>query len=593
MASIIDDDVIERVKRESDIVDVIGRYTKLEKKGRSYMGLCPFHSEKTPSFSVQREKGYYHCFGCGVGGDVIKFLMEKENLGFIEAVEQLAEALHIDLKPGYRNDKIEKKKTRIAEMNRETAIFYMKLLSRNPYALRYLSSRGIGREMILAFGLGFAPAGGDMILKHLEAKGYTREEMLEANLISYNEKRDSHYDRFRNRIIFPIVDTKSRVVGFGGRVLDDSLPKYLNSSDTPLYKKSRELYGLNRLIKVSDRERILLVEGYMDVITLHAAGIGYAVASLGTSLTREQARMIKRYGKKVYICYDGDGAGQKATVRAIEVLNSESVKPKIVTLDEGLDPDEYIRQYGKIAFEGKLNRGVASVDYEVKKLEENYDLKDAISLSEFLSEVSDILAKIKSPVERDVFASKYAEIYGVRPESLSLEVERGTQASFVREDKEIESPPDKRENLWLRLLQYGLEDEDFFAILRARDEWKYALSRGEGKLFQWMEDLYGQNLTAAARKERFFDVYPELIERFASLPRGMDLIHGEAIVNELIDRIYEESLKDRRANLLRAIERIENGGEKNQEEARRLDEKLHELNEINRRLHEMEKEDRA
>ena len=289
MASIIDDEIIERVKSETDIVEVIGRYTKLQKKGRSYMGLCPFHGEKTPSFSVQAEKGYYHCFGCGVGGDVIKFLMEKEGLGFIEAVEKLAEELNIDLKPAYRNDKMTQKRERIAAMNREAALYYMGILSRNPYALRYLENRGIGKEMIIAFGLGFAPAGGDQILKHLLNKGYTQEEMYEANLVSYNEKRNQYYDRFRNRIIFPIIDTKSRVVGFGGRVLDDSTPKYLNSSDTPLYKKSRELYGLNRLMKVSNRERILLVEGYMDVISLHARGIGYAVASLGTSLTEEQA----------------------------------------------------------------------------------------------------------------------------------------------------------------------------------------------------------------------------------------------------------------------------------------------------------------
>ncbi|MDD7362733.1 MAG: DNA primase [Peptoniphilus sp.] len=591
MASIIDDEVIERVKRESDIVEVIGRYTKLEKKGRSYMGLCPFHSEKTPSFSVQPEKGYYHCFGCGVGGDVINFLMEKEGLGFIEAVEKLAESLNIELKPAYRNDKTEQKKTRMAAMNRESALYYMRILSRNPYALRYLEKRGIDRSMILGFGLGFAPAGGDQLLGHLLSKGYEPEEMYEANLVSYNEKRRHYYDRFRNRIIFPIIDTRSKVVGFGGRVLDDSLPKYLNSSDTLLYKKSRELYGLNRVMKVSDREKILLVEGYMDVISLHAQGIGYAVASLGTSLTREQAKMMKRYGKQVYICYDGDAAGQKATVRAIDILLQEDIQPKIVVLEDGHDPDDYIRQYGKIAFEGKLSRGLAAIDYEVMTREKNYDLNDALSLSEFLNDVSGILSKIKSPVERDVFAAKYAEKYGIRPESFQAQL---TNIPAERPPRDREARDlNREESLWMRLLQYALEDEDFFAILQKRDEWKYVLSESEGKVFQLLETLYREDVSNKERKERLFDAYPELIERFSYLTKGMDLIHGEAIVNELIDRIYEEGLRRRSGELLRAIAEIEKTAGSATEDARRLDQKLHELNEINTRLHEMEKEDNA
>ena len=455
MASIIDDEIIQRVKEESDIVEWIGRYTKLEKKGRNYMGLCPFHTEKTPSFSVQPDKGYYHCFGCGAGGDVIKFLMEKEGLGFIEAVEKLAEDLHIDLKPSFRDTEAEKKRARMVAMNREAALYYMEILSRNPHSLNYLKNRGIGRDMIMAFGLGFAPAGGDQLLGHMKEKGYEEKELFDANLLSYNEEKNHYYDRFRNRLIFPIIDRKSRVVGFGGRVLDDSLPKYLNSSDTLLYKKSRELYGLNRVMKVSDRSRILLVEGYMDVISLHAAGIGYAVASLGTSLTREQARVIKRYGKQVFICYDGDNAGLQATNRAIDILAAEDIRPRIVVLEGGKDPDEYIRDYGKIAFEGKLNRGLSSIEFQVQNLEKNFHLEDAASLSEFLKGVTAILSKVKSPVERDVFAKKFAETYGVRPESFEGEIRRG---NMKRPKKAATTPQaDPMESLWLSLLQYGLE----------------------------------------------------------------------------------------------------------------------------------------
>lgn len=585
MASIIDDEIIQRVKEESDIVEWIGRYTKLEKKGRNYMGLCPFHTEKTPSFSVQPEKGYYHCFGCGAGGDVIKFLMEKEGLGFIEAVEKLAEDLHIDLKPSFRDTATDKKRERMVAMNREAALYYMEILSRNPYSLDYLKNRGIGQDMILAFGLGFAPAGGDQLLGHMKGKGYGEKELFEANLLSYNEERNHYYDRFRNRLIFPIIDRKSRVVGFGGRVLDDSMPKYLNSSDTLLYKKSRELYGLNRVMKVSDRERILLVEGYMDVISLHAAGIGYAVASLGTSLTREQARIIKRYGKQVFICYDGDKAGQAATDRAIDVLLAEDIRPRIVVLEGGKDPDEYIRDYGKIAFEGKLNRGLSSVEFQVQNLEKNYHLEDAVSLSEFLKGVTGILSKVKSPVERDVFAKKFAETYGVRPESFEAEFRRG-QAS---RPKEVRKKPeaDRQEGLWLSLLQYGLEDKDFFTIIEKKDQWKYVADENIGRMFTYLSDLYKEDLPENERKGQFFDAYPEMKERFYRLTKGMDLIHAEAIVSELIDRIYSEGLRLRSQKLLHDIEHMEKSSEGDEHE--NLSEKLYELNEINRRLHEVEK----
>lgn len=585
MASIIDDEIIQRVKEESDIVEWIGRYTKLEKKGRNYMGLCPFHTEKTPSFSVQPDKGYYHCFGCGAGGDVIKFLMEKEGLGFIEAVEKLAEDLHIDLKPSFRDTEAEKKRARMVAMNREAALYYMEILSRNPHSLNYLKNRGIGRDMIMAFGLGFAPAGGDQLLGHMKKKGYEEKELFDANLLSYNEEKNHYYDRFRNRLIFPIIDRKSRVVGFGGRVLDDSLPKYLNSSDTLLYKKSRELYGLNRVMKVSDRSRILLVEGYMDVISLHAAGIGYAVASLGTSLTREQARVIKRYGKQVFICYDGDNAGLQATNRAIDILAAEDIRPRIVVLEGGKDPDEYIRDYGKIAFEGKLNRGLSSIEFQVQNLEKNFHLEDAASLSEFLKGVTAILSKVKSPVERDVFAKKFAETYGVRPESFEGEIRRG---NLNRPKKAATTPQsDPMESLWLSLLQYGLEDKDFFAIIESKDQWKFVAGESWGPMFTTMADLYKEDLPQKERKGQFFDAYPEMKDRFYRLTKGMDLIQGEAIVGELIDRIYAEGLRLRSQKLLHDIEHMEQAHEADENQS--LPEKLYELNEINRRLQEVEK----
>ncbi|MDQ0507614.1 DNA primase [Peptoniphilus ivorii] len=584
MASIIDDDIIARVKEESDIVEWIGRYTKLEKKGRNYMGLCPFHSEKTPSFSVQPEKGYYHCFGCGAGGDIINFLMEKEGLGFIDAVEKLAESLHIELRPATKNPAVEEKNRRIFAANREAAVYYMKILSRNKYALAYLNGRGIGRDTILAFGLGFAPAGGDQLLGHMKRAGFSEALLYEANLLSRNRERNTYFDRFRNRIIFPIVDTKSRVVGFGGRVLDDSKPKYLNSSDTPVYKKSRELYGLNRVAKTSDREKILLVEGYMDVISLHASGISYAVASLGTSLTTEQARRIKRFGKQVYICYDADEAGRKATNRAIDILLKEDVRPRIVLLERGADPDDYIREHGKIAFEAQLARGVSAPEYQVEILEESYNLHDAASLSEFLREVTKVIEKIPSPVERDVYAKKFAERYGVRSESFRREMGKFTHK---REDlSRREKQTDSERPLWTQLLLYALEQEDFYDIAAKNDAWQWVVGEADRHAFDFLGELYQEGVKNGTRRVRFLDAYPTYEALFMRSAKSLDLQRGEEIVRELAERLYEEGLRNRSEKLLSDIQTIEKEGTQSGDDLRQ---KLQELTEINRRLHELEK----
>lgn len=584
MASIIDDDIIARVKKESDIVEWIGRYTKLEKKGRNYMGLCPFHSEKTPSFSVQPEKGYYHCFGCGAGGDIINFLMEKEGLGFIDAVEKLAESLHIELRPATKNPAVEEKNRRIFAANREAAVYYMKILSRNKYALAYLNGRGIGRDTILAFGLGFAPAGGDQLLGHMKRAGFSEALLYEANLLSRNRECNTYFDRFRNRIIFPIVDTKSRVVGFGGRVLDDSKPKYLNSSDTPVYKKSRELYGLNRVAKTSDREKILLVEGYMDVISLHASGISYAVASLGTSLTTEQARRIKRFGKQVYICYDADEAGRKATNRAIDILLKEDVRPRIVLLERGADPDDYIREHGKIAFEAQLARGVSAPEYQVEILEESYNLHDAASLSEFLREVTKVIEKIPSPVERDVYAKKFAERYGVRSESFRREMGKFTHK---REDlSRREKQTDSERPLWTQLLLYALEQEDFYDIAAKNDAWQWVVGEADRHAFDFLGELYQEGVKNGTRRVRFLDAYPTYEALFMRSAKSLDLQRGEEIVRELAERLYEEGLRNRSEKLLSDIQTIEKEGTQSGDDLRQ---KLQELTEINRRLHELEK----
>lgn len=320
MTLYISDEIIQKVKDDSDIVNIISEYIQLKKSGSNYVGLCPFHSEKTPSFTVSETKQYYHCFGCGEGGDIVTFIMKKENLEFLDAVKFLADKLGIEIEDSNFTVKNKDEKNKTYEINKEAARYFYDNLIKNSYALEYLRKRNINTKTIRQFGLGFSLNSWDSLYKYLIQKGYTDNDIEKTGLIGKRSGNNGYYDKLRNRIIFPIIDTKSRVIGFGGRVLDNSHPKYLNSQDTIVFNKGNHLYGLNLLSKYSNRKRIVLVEGYMDVISLYAKGINYSIASLGTALTERQCKLIKRYGEEVYICYDSDLAGINATLRAIDLL---------------------------------------------------------------------------------------------------------------------------------------------------------------------------------------------------------------------------------------------------------------------------------
>ncbi|MDO5037095.1 MAG: DNA primase [Tissierellia bacterium] len=589
MAAIIDDLVIEQVKDQADIVEIIGRSVDLKKQGTSYMGLCPFHHEKTPSFSVQREKGYYHCFGCGAGGDVISFVMESQNMSFIEAVTYLAEDLHIPLRQGNQEaEKRKKKRDRIYQMNREAALYYMKILSRHSYGLAYLESRGINHKTLLKFGLGFAPSGGDQLRNHLLKKGYKEEELYEADLLSYNEEKNHYFDRFRNRLIFPIIDTRSRVIGFGGRVLGEGLPKYLNTKETPVFTKGTMLYGLNLLAKESDRSKILLVEGYMDVIALYKSGINYSTASLGTALTRDQARLIKRYGKEVYICYDGDQAGVRASKRAIQVLFQEDIHPKIVQLKDGLDPDDFIKKYGVFEFEAALKGAITAVAFYIQEAEKNFNLSSTESFSNFLREIAAILSRIQSPVEQDVYLDRVAQAYGVSKEALRLEMGRvppRAQSLDLKKERE-KKPRDPSNNRILTLLAYSLESQDFCSLvgrglgekLDLKDKWKEVLE-GLGQLYQ--EGLKTRDQRIEALLSRHPE-YRQEIEKILEIK--LDLPQGEKIIQELIDSIYRQELEQERDMLLGRIRHLEGLASPSEEERKRLKDHLIELTEIVHKL---------
>ncbi|WP_370740037.1 DNA primase [Ruminococcus sp.] len=401
---------MQELKLRSDITEIASSYVNLKRHGRNMVGLCPFHGEKTPSFNIYTENGSFYCFGCGAGGDVITFIMKIENLDYVEAVKFLAQRAGMEMPENTYDDSLSKLRMRIYEANREAArFFHATLLSqRGQSGLNYLRGRALSDRTIRHFGLGFADDDWNSLCNHLKNKGFSEYEIYSANLAFKRKNGNGIYDRFVNRVMFPIIDLRGNVIAFGGRIMTDEKPKYLNTSDTPVFKKSENLFSLNNA-KSSGTRTLILCEGYMDVIALNQAGFTNAVATLGTALTNEQAVLMKRYADEVIICYDADGAGQKATARAIDILRNAGLPIKILTVPSGKDPDEFIRSKGEngpAAFKLLIEKCGNDIEYRLMKLKENYNLNTTDGKVAFLNEAVKIVATIESPIERDVFASK-------------------------------------------------------------------------------------------------------------------------------------------------------------------------------------------
>lgn len=404
------DSFLQELKLRSDITEIASSYVNLKRHGRNMVGLCPFHGEKTPSFNIYTERGSFYCFGCGAGGDVITFIMKIENLDYVEAVKFLAQRAGMEMPENTYDDSLSKLRMRIYEANREAArFFHATLLSqRGQSGLNYLRGRALSDRTIRHFGLGFADDDWNSLCNHLKSKGFSEYEIYSANLAFKRKNGNGIYDRFVNRVMFPIIDLRGNVIAFGGRIMTDEKPKYLNTSDTPVFKKSENLFSLNNA-KSSGTRTLILCEGYMDVIALNQAGFTNAVATLGTALTNEQAVLMKRYADEVIICYDADGAGQKATARAIDILRNAGLPIKILTVPSGKDPDEFIRSKGEngpAAFKLLIEKCGNDIEYRLMKLKENYNLNTTDGKVAFLNEAVKIVATIESPIERDVFASK-------------------------------------------------------------------------------------------------------------------------------------------------------------------------------------------
>ncbi len=415
------DEIIEEVRSRNDIVDVISSYVNLKKKGNSYSACCPFHHEKTPSFHVSREKQMYHCFGCGVGGNVYTFLMEHENYSFPEAVEALAERAGVKLPEQSMSPEAKKQadeRTRIKDMNRLAAGYFHYLLrtEHGTHALEYLTNRGLTEDTINRFGLGFSDVYRDDLYKYLKNKGYKDEEMKNSGLIRFDEKYGAS-DQFWNRVMYPIVDTNNRVIGFGGRVMGDGKPKYINTQETPVFDKSRNLYGLN-FAKKSKRQGIIFCEGYMDVISMHQAGFDNAVASLGTALTPGQVNLIKRYTDRVYLAYDSDEAGTKAALRALGIMREFEMPARVISLKPYKDPDELIQAEGTESFERRIEQAVSGTMFEIGILEHNYNQEDPQERTQFQKEAARILSVIEDPLERNNYIESVAGKYRIDKDSL-------------------------------------------------------------------------------------------------------------------------------------------------------------------------------
>ena len=463
------DDIIEEVRMKNDIVDVISQYVKLTRKGSSYFGLCPFHNEKTPSFSVTPSKQMYYCFGCGAGGNVYNFIMEYENYSFGEALSHLASRAGVELpKIEYSREAKEKAEQRAAllEINKLAAQYFYYQLRRESgkTAYGYLLGRGLSEETIRKFGLGYSDKYSDDLYKYLKSKGYSDDLLRESGLFNVDERRGM-YDKFWNRVIFPIMDVNNRVIGFGGRVMGDGKPKYLNSPETKIFDKSRNLYGLN-VARTTRKNYLILCEGYMDVIAMHQAGFTNAVASLGTALTSGHASLVKRYTKEVLLLYDSDGAGVRAALRAIPILREAGVTSRVVSLKPWKDPDEFIKNEGAEAFEERLNQAMDSFMFRVHIAEQDFAMDAPQGQNQFFERCAEMLLELSDELERNLYIEAIVKEYGrygVGTEDIRKRVNtlamKGTPAekriqpkSGTSENRKKESAADKAQKLMLTWL---------------------------------------------------------------------------------------------------------------------------------------------
>lgn len=601
MSANISDDVIEDIRSSNDIVDIVSQYLDLKRAGSNYVGLCPFHSEKTPSFTVTPSKQFYHCFGCGESGDVISFIMKMENLSFPEAIKYLGNLVGISIDEKPIDVKKQKEKEKLYKLNREVAIFYYKNLQRNHVAYKYLADRGIDKKTIRNFGLGYALKEWNSLENFLLGKGYKVKDIEKAGLISKSKRGYGYYDKFRDRIMFPIFDTRNRIIGFGGRVIDDSMPKYINSPDTLVFTKGNNLYGLNLANKYSKRERVVLVEGYTDVISLFNNGVRYAVASLGTAFTKNQAKLLRRYGNNVYICYDSDEAGLKAAYKAMNIFREVNINAKVILLPKGQDPDEYINNNGKAKFEELLDNALNYIDYTIFLNRRKYRLDIVEEKILFTKNIAKALKKIKSPIEQDAYIDKVSVETGISKEAIRSEI-YGKKTNYQNKYKNkkyrkyseginpvnsvLEEAHLKAEKTLIKLM---IENKSIYDNVNILIKPKEFMSLECREIASIVYEMYEEEKSIDKRL---------LLERVESKGEvklddvieilNMDIIIPNDSINklieDLIDTINYSKLKIRRKSIMDKIKKIDNKKDKKERDVKILKELSSEILKIDREM---------
>ena len=558
------DEILEEIRQSNDIVDIIAQYVHLKRSGRNYFGLCPFHNEKSPSFSVSPDKQIFHCFGCGVGGNVYTFLSKIEGITFKEAVEMLAERSNIQLPKleSQVDSAKEELKEKVYKVNEFTAKFYHDNLynaSAKP-GQEYIKKRKLNNETIQAYQIGYSGRF-DELYKALKKAGFNEPEILESGLVNKNDN-GMYIDRYRNRIMFPICDVRNRVIAFGGRVLDDSKPKYINSPENVVYSKSRNLFGLN-VAKRGDTKEILIVEGYMDVISLHQRGITNVVAPLGTALTQQQGWLLRKNSEKIILSFDSDGAGQTAIMRSLEILQNMGCDLRILQMNGAKDPDEYIIKYGVVRFKNLIQNAISLVEFKVKNLKKGLDLNNTNDKIKFLNEIAKILAKVDNSMEKEVYIEKISQTYGVSKEAIYAQVskliysnsngkktlENSRPKTVLRKEVKDDIPEEvkKRENTILSIL-LNKELEAFEKIkdkLRPED-FEYELNRNIAtKLY---EEFEKGNININA----IIDAMGEEERNHITMIMAYDLeiANTDKAINDILTTYKKEKLEFRKNQIL-------------------------------------------
>ena len=582
------EELIDEIRNSNDIVDIISQYVILKRSGRNFFGLCPFHKEKTPSFSVSPDKQIFHCFGCGAGGNVIHFISKIENVDFKESLEILADRAGIKL-PTLENNVDSKRlelKEKVYEINKLVAMYYHETLYKPQAkpAQEYVKKRKLDNKALKEFCIGYAE-NANVLYKLLKEKGFTEEEILASDLVI--KKGNNYVDRFKNRLIFPIQDIRNRFIAFGGRVLDNSLPKYINSPENIVYSKARNLYGLN-VAKNTKTRKLIIVEGYMDTVSLHQRGIDNVVASCGTALTEAQGRLLRKYAEKVIISYDSDSAGQAATLRGLEILNNLGCDIRILQMEGAKDPDEYVIKYGNGRFNDLVENAISLVEFKIKVLKKGLNIENTNDKIKFLNEIAKILAKVTNQMEREIYVDKIAKEYKISKEAIYAEVNKlmykDNQGSKKLEKRVVTMVPKEEK-----------ENSVSEAVLKRENLVIYLLINEYSKCYEKIKNLITLNyIQDDTNKQILKKMYEEFEKGNSNTSQLLDWFQDEKIishiteimagdfeitdVNKAIDdliSIYEkEKLISRRNEILKKLESVSEAGS---EEVKELEKELNDI----------------